>query len=69
MKRVNSHNDFGHDDSTIYIVVVIIIIITSVTQYDGSLNNDDSRRLLFLYTGPWSGSHDHGQDALSKLTT
>ena len=26
MNRVNSHNDFGHDDSTINIVVVIIII-------------------------------------------
>ena len=27
MNRVNSCNDFGHDDSTINIVVVIIIII------------------------------------------
>jgi len=27
MKRVNSHNDFGHDDSTINIVMAIIIII------------------------------------------
>ena len=27
MNRVNSCNDFGHDDSTISIVVVIIIII------------------------------------------
>ena len=49
MKRVNSHNDFGHDDSTIYIVVVIIIIIiiiiTSVTQYDGSLNNDETSKV------------------------
>ena len=27
MNRVNSRNDFGHDDSTIKIVVVIIIII------------------------------------------
>jgi len=26
MNRVNSRNDFGHDDSTINIVVVIIII-------------------------------------------
>ena len=25
MNQVNSHNDFGHDDSTINIVVVIII--------------------------------------------
>jgi len=27
MNRVNSRNDFGHDDSTINIVVVVIIII------------------------------------------
>jgi len=27
MNRVNSRNDFGHDDSTINIVVVIIIIL------------------------------------------
>jgi len=27
MNRVNSRNDFGHDDSTINIVTVIIIII------------------------------------------
>jgi len=27
MNRVNSHNDFGHDDNTMNIVVVIIIII------------------------------------------
>jgi len=30
MNRVNSRNDFGHDDSTINIVVVIIIIIIVV---------------------------------------
>jgi len=28
--RVNSRNDFGHDDSTINIIVVIIIIITLI---------------------------------------
>ena len=27
MNRVNSRNDFGHDDSTVNIVVVIIIVI------------------------------------------
>jgi len=27
MNRVNSHNELGHDDSTINIIVVIIIII------------------------------------------
>ena len=34
MKRVNSRNDFGHDDSTINtvmaIIIIIIIIITAV---------------------------------------
>jgi len=32
MNRVNSRDDFGHDDSTINIVVVIIIIII-ITLY------------------------------------
>jgi len=27
MNQVNSRNDFGHDDSTIYIVMVIIVTI------------------------------------------
>jgi len=27
MNRVNSRNDFGHDDSTIHIVVVIVIVV------------------------------------------
>ena len=27
MNQVNSHNDFGHDDSTMNIVVITIIII------------------------------------------
>ena len=31
MNRVNSRNDFGHDDSTINIVVVIIITTTIIT--------------------------------------
>jgi len=30
MNRVNSRNDFGHDDSTINIVTAIIIIIIIV---------------------------------------
>jgi len=33
MNRVNSRNDFGHDDSTINIVMAIIIIITIVPNY------------------------------------
>ena len=37
MNRVNSHNDFGHDDSTINIVMAIIIIIT-IVNYIGSLS-------------------------------
>jgi len=33
MNRVNSRNDFGHDDSTINIVMaIIIIIIISIEQ-------------------------------------
>jgi len=33
MNRVNSRNDFGHDDSTINIVVVIIIIIIIIKLF------------------------------------
>jgi len=29
MNRVNSRNDFGHDDSTINIVMVIIIMVAT----------------------------------------
>ena len=32
MKRVNSRNDLGHDNSAINFVVVIIIIIIIITQ-------------------------------------
>jgi len=34
MNRVNSRNDFGHDDSTINIVmaIIIIIIILSISE-------------------------------------
>ena len=32
MNRVNSRNDFGHDDSTINIVITIIIIIIIIYQ-------------------------------------
>ena len=42
MNRVNSHNDFGHDDSTINIVmaiiIIIIIIIITIVNYIGSLS-------------------------------
>jgi len=31
MNRMNSRNNFGHDDSTINIIVVIIIIIIIIT--------------------------------------
>jgi len=33
MNRVNSRNDFGHDDSTINIVMAIIIIIIKYQRY------------------------------------
>jgi len=32
VNRVNSRNDFGHDDSTINIVMAIIIIIIIMAQ-------------------------------------
>ena len=33
MNRVNSRNDFGHDDSTMNIVMAIIIIIIIILAY------------------------------------
>ena len=35
MNRVNSHNDFGHDDSTknIVMAIIIIIIIIQLSRY------------------------------------
>ena len=32
MNRVNSRNDFGHDDSTINIVLAIIIVIINLSD-------------------------------------
>jgi len=32
MNRVNSHNDSGHDDSTINIVMVIMIVIIIIKK-------------------------------------
>ena len=40
MNRVNSRNDFGHDDSTINIVMAIIIIIINVIKWKGDIQLD-----------------------------
>jgi len=42
MNRVNSRNDFGHDDSTINIVVAIIITITRGHSTKDSVNRSSS---------------------------
>jgi len=44
MNRVNSRNDFGHDDSTINIVVVTIIIIIILTPV---LNSQGMKKLRY----------------------
>jgi len=54
MNRVNSRNDFGHDDSTINIVVAIIIIINPNNEVSPRWRrNDNSRqfRLLLMTRG------------------
>jgi len=38
MNRVNSRNDFGHDDSTINVVMAIIIIIIFFFNTPGSID-------------------------------
>jgi len=40
MNRVNSRNEFGHDDSTINIVMAIIIIIIIVNCFVAVVNTD-----------------------------
>jgi len=41
MNRVNSRNDFGHDDSTINIVMAIIIIIIIIVNCFVAVVNTD----------------------------
>jgi len=47
MNRVNSRNDFGHDDSTINIVMAIIIILLSAVRRLPSAFVPRHRRLVF----------------------
>jgi len=49
MNRVNSRNDFDHDDSTINIVMAIIIIILLLLSLALDLQNET--RLLCAATG------------------
>ena len=48
MNRVNSRNDFGHDDSTVNIVVVVVVVVIIIiiinffgpgTQFPGNEKN------------------------------
>jgi len=50
MNRVNSRNDFDHDDSTINIVIVIIIIII-ILLLSLALDLQNETRLLRAATG------------------
>ena len=52
MNRVNSRNDFGHDDSTINIVMAIIIIIKSIPGHLGSRLMNSSH--FNTQSGCWS---------------
>jgi len=40
MNRVNSRNDFGHDDSTINIVMAFVIIIILAVNVAWSVGHD-----------------------------
>jgi len=51
MNRVNSCNDFGHDDSTINIVMIIIIIIIIAVQTGNDERLSGVRRLQRLQDG------------------
>jgi len=61
MNRVNSRNDFGHDDSTINIVmaiIIIIIIVINVHPYlaDGSLSAAEGHLIWFIRLCKANGS-------------
>jgi len=51
MNRVNSRNDFDHDDSTINIVMAIIIIIIILLLLSLALDLQNETRLLRAATG------------------
>ena len=55
MNQVNSHNDFGHDDSTINIVVVISIIVIILQDNPGKPVQFWTL-LMQKTTGFWDGS-------------
>jgi len=40
MNRVNSRNDFGHDDSTTNVVMAIIIIIIIINTLDALISRE-----------------------------
>jgi len=54
MNRVNSRNDFGHDDSTINIVMAIIIIINT-RKYSAILAKPGSHENTVLAHGSLTG--------------
>ena len=64
VNRVNSRNDFGHDDSTINIVIaiIIIIIIICVTRGNAFKLSVNYCRANTLSVSRWSYGH------LLKLT-
>jgi len=55
MNRVNSRNDFGHDDSTINIVmaIIIIIIIIIIIKYQRYVQKPLNRSRCCLSFGLW----------------
>ena len=58
MNRVNSRNDFGHDDSTINIVTAIIIII--ITGFVGRGETDGQTDAADRFTVPANAMSDNG---------
>ena len=64
MNRVNSHNELGHDDSTINITVVIIIIIIIIIIKWSWFFNGDIRGYFQMGTVQWERP-DHNGGSLS----
>ena len=67
MNRVNSRNDFGHDDSTINIVVAIISIIIIIFLYLGRSSRGGRQKLILeiiaIMVNHLSGSHQQSSRA------
>ena len=63
MNRVNSRNDFGHDDSTINIVMAIIVIFLNLGRSSRGGRQKLILEIIALMVNHPSGSHQQSSRA------